>query len=1143
MGNSISITTDETKADPYAWKNVLGLPLVGSSADVSNQINSGSTTKAVTANGNAAASSDKSNFYDGSFEFDGTDDRLTLDIGAGGLGSGDFTIEFWSNSDTTSGQRGQFQLSPTSGGLLSSATNALGVYQNGTGFYRMYVDNGGSADSTAPNDSNKWNHFAVVRSGSTQKMYVNGIESLSASSSIDYTTARYLCIGGYFSTTYLWDGYIQDFRIYKGVAKYTSNFIPASTDPDILPDTPSGVSGSSKLTKITDGAVSFDGSGDYLTLASSSDFTFGTNNYTIECFVYYNATSSGYVYDFRSGDGQAPALAISNGTLFAGGAGNNMTVSNVITTGKWYHIALVRNSNTETIYIDGVSYNTQSNANNLAQTGLSIGNRFAATFYYHNGFVSNLRVINGTALYTSNFTPSSAPLTNVTNTKLLCCQSNTSAGAAAVVGLNDGRIWSDASQTNFLPGTFSNAFDDNASSYAETTATDAIGSITFDPVIPISSITTFKVSSAANGNNSQNWGFNGGSMTARVCNGVTDLSDLLPGSGNLTSFEVQKTGSGVAAVNEIEINGVRLINGGGSLTVNGNATATNFNPFNTDINTVRGQETGYATLNPLDSATTLSDGNLTITGSGTAFKGVRSTIGFSSGKWYMECILRDYSSPTSSAPGIWNDSSSNLNTGAGSYANAYLFVTDYSSNYRIYTNAGSSNPYSETGSLSDGDLIGIALDLDNGKCYVHINGIYLNGGASVYDTWPADTYFFGGYEYTSGNILDFNFGQKPFKFPPPEGFQPLNTANVRPETVIARPDQYVGIVTYTGNGAARSITTGFKPDLVWVKKRGSTSDRNVITDSVRGANLTLNSDDARSEASATEAGQITAFNGNGFSLGTNSNVTGNGDTFVAWAWKAGGNSNTFNVDDVGYASASAAGLDSGSITPTGASVSTKSGFSIVTYTAPSSGAWTVGHGLNAAPEFIITKSRSNTYNWGTYHVDVGNTGRLDLNSTGAVTTTQNSAWNNTSPTSTVFSMGSDWAGSSITYVAYCWHDVPGLQKFGSYSGNGSATDGTFVELGFKPAVVIIKNYIGYTENWLIFDNQRNKFNIVDNYLHPNTSGTEDNQFYDMDFLSNGFKLYNNAAAANSSGNSAKYIYAAWAEAPSINLFGGGANAR
>ena len=135
---------------------------------------------------------------------------------------------------------------------------------------------------------------------------------------------------------------------------------------------------------------------------------------------------------------------------------------------------------------------------------------------------------------------------------------------------NNGRTWSDASQTNFNSSTFSNAFDENATSYAETTGTNqsTIGSITFDPPLPISSITTFKVSSAANGNNSQNWGFNGGSMTARVCNGITDLSDLLPSSGNLTSLEIQKTGNGVAVINEIEINGERLVDkkGGHSIS-------------------------------------------------------------------------------------------------------------------------------------------------------------------------------------------------------------------------------------------------------------------------------------------------------------------------------------------------------------------------------------------------------------------------------------------------------------------------------------------------------------------------------------------------------------------------------------------------
>ena len=244
-----------------------------------------------------------------------------------------------------------------------------------------------------------------------------------------------------------------------------------------------------------------------------------------------------------------------------------------------------------------------------------------------------------------------------------------------------------------------------------------------------------------------------------------------------------------------------------------------------------------------------------------------------------------------------------------------------------------------------------------------------------------------------------------------------------------------------------------------------------------------------------------------------------------------------------------------SIAATGASVGTKQGFSIIKYQANLTQGATIAHGLTQKPDFAIFKNLDSTLgtnevDWGVYHSSIGATKRLELNQDVAAAAFPG-PFNDTEPTSSLFTFGGGSQGHSYLtngpsgddFIGYIWHNVPGLQKFGGYSGNGSATDGTFIELGFKPAVVIIKNYVGYTEPWLIFDIQRNKFNLVDNYLYPNSAAAEDNQYYDMDFLSNGFKLYNNAAAANTSGNSAKYIYAAWAEAPAFNLYGGQSNAR
>ena len=233
---------------------------------------------------------------------------------------------------------------------------------------------------------------------------------------------------------------MQDFRIYKGVAKYNGSFEVASTSPDILPDTPSGVSGGSKLTKITDGAVSFDGTNDILSVPDSADFTFGSGDFTMEAFV-YNKSSSYRSIVMKYGGSPATSSwfwSMYNGQnqfYYYSGSNEPAVTSGQTHYNKWVHCAVSREGNTIRIFdngeltgtLDVSSYATM----NDSTVPLDIGADYADN-YDMDGFISNVRIVKGTALYTSNFTPPSAPLTNVTNTKLLCCQSNASAGAAAV---------------------------------------------------------------------------------------------------------------------------------------------------------------------------------------------------------------------------------------------------------------------------------------------------------------------------------------------------------------------------------------------------------------------------------------------------------------------------------------------------------------------------------------------------------------------------------------------------------------------------------------------------------------------------------------------------------------------------------------
>jgi hypothetical protein len=330
-------------------------------------------------------------------------------------------------------------------------------------------------------------------------------------------------------------------------------------------------------------------------------------------------------------------------------------------------------------------------------------------------------------------------------------------------------------------------------------------------------------------------------------------------------------------------------------------------------------------------------------------------------------------------------------------------------------------------------------------------------------------------------------------------------------TTFAVPDGRVAMAatTYTGTGATQTIsnavnTVSFQPDLVWIKSR-STAGSNILQDSVRGATIALFSD--ATTADTTLVNGLTAFASNGFTLGsgaaTNQNTSAT--TYIGWNWKAGG---------------TAVSNTAGTITSS-VSANTTAGFSVVTYTTAGANA-TVGHGLGVAPSLIIVKSRAIVLSWLVYHASIGNTKYLLLNTT-AAEAVDSTAWNNTSPTASVFTSGT--AFGSNTYVAYCWAPVAGYSAFGSYTGNGSA-DGPFIYTGFRPRWLMIKR-TDATLSWGIFDTSRNAFNVVDLQLYANLS-VADNVFTTMDILSNGFKS-RSATEYNTSGGT--YIYAAFAENP------------
>jgi hypothetical protein len=338
-------------------------------------------------------------------------------------------------------------------------------------------------------------------------------------------------------------------------------------------------------------------------------------------------------------------------------------------------------------------------------------------------------------------------------------------------------------------------------------------------------------------------------------------------------------------------------------------------------------------------------------------------------------------------------------------------------------------------------------------------------------------------------------------------------------TTINKGSSYFDTSLWTGTGATQSITSlNFQPDWLWVKTR-STAANHRSQNSVIGVTKGMNPNQTSAEDTLTDC--VTSFNSNGFTLGVDSQgyVNTSSRTYVGWSWLA---SNTTVANT------------SGTISST-VSVNTTAGFSIVSYTGNGTGGATVGHGLGVAPRMIILKYRnSGSYEWLIQHASIGNTVALFFNT--ASTSASSTYWNNTSPTSSVFTLGSSAAlnNSGGTFIAYCFAEVKGYSKFGSYTGNSSA-DGTFVYTGFKPAFVMVKNTnYGPGTDWYIFDNKRNTYNVEDLYLNPNLSAAEATGV-ETDFLSNGFKLRHSSIAMNNS--SYTYIYMAFAENPFVTSGG------
>jgi len=533
----------------------------------------------------------------------------------------------------------------------------------------------------------------------------------------------------------------------------------------------------------------------------------------------------------------------------------------------------------------------------------------------------------------------------------------------------------------------------------------------------------------------------------------------------------------------------------------------------------------YCTMNPLNSGSnnTFSEGNLKVTNSsgGCTALGTMSLV--TGHKWYFEGKVTGSGNNwigIIEENGYTNSANTNSSIAGSAGFNNYL----YAYNGSIYYGANSS----ATGAtITTGDIIGVLVDLESATNTIQF---YKNGAAQGSAFNLTGT----GINYTpmsdrgssTGNGFWFNFGQEgtfgtgsgggnsdvngygDFYYDDGAAAKALCTANLPiaeeidpAETDDDYPQKLFTALAYSGDNGG-SQTTGFQPDLVWIKAR-STSQSNGLWDSSRGTTKVLNSNE--SDAEATSSG-LTAFGSTGYTMGTYYNQTGN--TYVSWSWRANGG--TTSTNSTGSHNATQ------QVDPSG-------GFSISTM-ADTGGNVTVGHGLSKAPSMFIVKGRSGATTWGVYHEAIGATKNLNMNTDGAAGTSS-SYFNDTAPTSTVLSLGASWNGAG-TLVVYAFANIEGYCKTGSYIGNGNA-NGSFVYTGFKPKMLFVK-LVPSAGNWWVEDTARDTYNPADKYIAWDSDGAEASGI-DIDFLSNGFKIRSSSGDFNANGSA--IVYGAWAENP------------
>ena len=1142
--------------------------------------------------------------FDGVVKFDGDGDYLSIaDHPDLEFGSGDFTIECFLYP--TGIPQGTYGAIFTKGYPLQSyfmSTNSISLYASTatSGSYNIVQNANATGTNSVP--LSRWTHYALCRSGNTWKIFINGNELYSAthSGTIADSTQPF-GIGDYSQTpgTYEFQGFISNFRVVKGTALYTSNFTAPTEPLTNVTNTKllcCNSSTSATASTVTPGTITANGNASAtrneltgsisLAVPGISTAT-GANLVTNGTF---DTNTTGWTSE------QSATLSVDNGRLKVLTTNTNygsaiQTVTG-LTVGKRYtfQVDMIYGNASLVTAISGASPSINSGWQSAdyvwrasftaTTTSLLIDLQMASQSNVY-GFWDNviLKQEDAPRDYSADIKGSG---TNKTPT--LSGRSGVGYelggyyGSAYTSSSNDDSLEFPGTSGDFNVGTGDFTVemwlnpDSTQATNARLFGQDGNSAGNWDIYIAGTSISNqIRMIGGAidlTGGNGSSFGNLVGDQWNHFClerydgqlttyvNGVAVYTQSYTSSiGDNNPFRIGQIGSnvygGITYGFNGEIQDFRFYKGvakyKGGFDVPKPYTPVGIESWRqvSDI-----CKNNFATLNPLylfgntntswSSNITLSNGSLTAawtSGSGSN-QHVRSNFAMLSGKWYFEGRM----SATSGGDfGVAFEKHINDSVGWGSDQLGFSYRTDGQKQ-----NNTSASSYGS--SYVAGDIIGVAFDADAGSITFYKNGTS-QGTAFSGISIDQPAYFAVG-KANSGATLNasVNFGQNPtfsgtvtagtytdgngkglFKYQPPTGYLALCEDNL-PTPAIADPGKHFKCVLYKGDGnGGHSITgVGFQPDLVWLKERTSTSSHQWH-DSVRGAGNALISNVTNAESySAT---YLYSLDSDGFTLGSSGGVNASNDDYVAWCWKAGG---------------AAVSNKDGTITSQ-VSANQTAGFSIVSYSGDNTNAnKTVGHGLNKTPKFIIVKPRTEARHWLIWHNSFDDYDDAMLFDTGAPAGLR---FGPNAPTSDVFGVyGGQGNRGTTDFIAYCWAEVEGFSKFGSYYGNGNP-NGPFVYCGFKPAWIMIKPYGsgngcysgGYT-SWSIYDSSRSPAN--DTTMHQRVlfanrnyqegkrgNGSSSGTFQNIDIVSNGFKIKGNSNCETNTTSINGFIFVAFAESP------------